>query len=41
MAKPGLQPGSTMDGFHIEELIHRGGMARLWSVSKPGIDMPL
>jgi len=41
MAKPGLQPGSTLDGFHIEELIHRGGMARLWTVSKPGIDMPL
>ncbi len=41
MAKPGLQPGSVLDGFHVEELIHRGGMARLWSVSKPGIDMPL
>ncbi len=41
MAKPGLQPGSTLDGFHIEELIHRGGMARLWSVSKPGVEMPL
>lgn len=41
MAKPGLKPGSVLDGFVIEELIHRGGMARLWSVSKPGIDMPL
>ncbi len=41
MAKPGLEPGSVLDGFVIEGLIHRGGMARLWSVSKPGIDMPL
>src|SRR5579883_885687 len=41
MAKPTLQPGSTLDGFEIGELIHRGGMARLWSVTKPGIDLPL
>ena len=41
MAKPGLTPGSEMDGYHIGELIHKGGMARLWSVTKPGIDMPL
>ena len=41
MAKPGLKPGSDLDGFLIEGLIHRGGMARLWSVSKPGCDMPL
>ncbi len=41
MAKPGLEPGNVLDGFSIEGLIHRGGMAGLWSVSKPGIDMPL
>src|SRR5271157_2742555 len=41
MAKPGLKPGSDLNGFLIEGLIHRGGMARLWSVSKPGCDMPL
>lgn len=41
MAKPDLQPGSTLDGFHIEELLHRGGMATLWRVSKAGIDMPM
>ncbi len=41
MAKPGLEPGSVLDGYVIEGLIHRGGMARLWSVSKPGIDLPL
>jgi len=41
MAKPGLEPGNVLDGFVIEGLIHTGGMARLWSVSKPGIDIPL
>ncbi len=41
MAKPQLEPGSVLDGFVIEGLIHRGGMARLWSVSKSGIDTPL
>src|SRR5208283_4208420 len=41
MAKPGLEPGNVLDGFQIEKLIHRGGMARLWSVTKPGIDIPL
>ncbi len=41
MAKPRLKPGDVLDGFVIGELIHRGGMARLWSVTKPGIDMPL
>jgi hypothetical protein len=41
MAKPTLEPGDVLDGFVMEGLIHRGGMARLWSVKKPGIDMPL
>ncbi len=41
MAKPTLEPGGVLDGFVMEGLIHRGGMARLWSVSKPGIDTPL
>ncbi len=41
MAKAHLEPGGIVDGFRIEELIHRGGMARLWSVTKPGLDMPL
>jgi serine/threonine protein kinase len=41
MVKPGLKPGTELDGFEIEALIHRGGMARLWSVSKPGVEMPL
>jgi nucleotide-binding universal stress UspA family protein len=41
MAKPTLEPGDVLDGFVMERLIHRGGMSRLWSVNKPGIDMPL
>jgi serine/threonine protein kinase len=41
MAKPRLEPGGVIDGFVIEGQIHRGGMSRLWSVTKPGIDMPL
>jgi nucleotide-binding universal stress UspA family protein len=41
MAKPSLEQGGVLDGFVLERLIHRGGMARLWAVSKPGIDMPL
>ncbi|ADP71570.1 serine/threonine protein kinase [Rhodomicrobium vannielii ATCC 17100] len=41
MAKPTLQRGDVLDGFVLEELIHKGGMARLWSVTKPGIDVPM
>lgn len=41
MAKAYLEKGAVLDGFTIEGLIHKGGMARLLSVSKPGIDMPL
>ncbi len=41
MAKPHFEPGDVLDGYVMEGLIHRGGMARLWAVSKPGIEMPL
>ncbi len=41
MAKPSIEPGDVLDGFVMEALIHRGGMARLWSVTKTGIEMPL
>ena len=34
MAKPGLEAGSVLDGFRIEEVLHRGGMATLWRVSQ-------
>ncbi len=36
-----LQPGGTIDGFLIGERVHAGGMATLWSVSRPGDDMPM
>ena len=41
MAKSALTKGDIIDGFVIGDLVHNGGMARLWSVSKAGIDMPL
>jgi serine/threonine protein kinase len=36
-----LQTGATLDGFKIGEKIHTGGMAVLWRVTKPGIDVPI
>jgi serine/threonine protein kinase len=41
MAKTALEPGTEIDGFRIEGLWHRGGMATLWCVSRPGSDMPM
>lgn len=36
MAKTKLETGSTLDGFLIGKLIHRGGMASLWEVTREG-----
>ncbi|WP_377289732.1 protein kinase [Rhizobium sp. SG2393] len=36
-----LTTGSVIDGFTIGELAHRGGMARLWHVTRPDIDFPI
>jgi eukaryotic-like serine/threonine-protein kinase len=41
MVKPSLEPGSIVDGFRIEERTHKGGMATLWSVSRPDITMAM
>ena len=41
MAKTALQPGAVIDGFTIGECLHRGGMATLWSVTRPDFGMPL
>jgi len=41
LVKPSLQKGSIVDGFLVEECLHRGGMATLWRVSKPGVAMPM
>jgi eukaryotic-like serine/threonine-protein kinase len=41
MAKPLHEPGAIVDGFRLEELVHQGGMAALWRVSRPGDTMPM
>ena len=41
MAKVSIEPGAVMDGFTIGECVHRGGMATLWTVTHPGITVPL
>jgi hypothetical protein len=39
--KPSIATGADIDGFTIGECVHRGGMATLWSVTHPGITVPL
>jgi len=41
MTREVLQTGSILDGFKIGEKIHSGGMATLWRVTRPGIDVPI
>jgi serine/threonine protein kinase len=41
MAKPLHEPGAIVDGFRLEEVAHRGGMAAVWRVSRPGMTMPM
>ncbi|KIZ41639.1 MULTISPECIES: bifunctional serine/threonine-protein kinase/universal stress protein [Rhodopseudomonas] len=41
MPKPLLEPGATLDGFVIEQAIHRGGMATLFNVSRADDPMPM
>jgi serine/threonine protein kinase len=41
MVKPLLEPGSTLDGFRLEECLHHGGMATLWRVSREDTSMPM
>src|SRR2546423_13046768 len=41
MTKAKIEPGNVIDGFTIGEQLHSGGMATLWSVSHPGISVPL
>jgi len=41
MPKVQVQPGAVIDGFTIGECVHRGGMAVLWTVTHPGIEVPL
>jgi eukaryotic-like serine/threonine-protein kinase len=41
MAKLSVQPGAVIDGFTVGECLHTGGMATLWSVTRPDIAAPL
>jgi len=41
VARSSVQPGAVIDSFTIGECIHHGGMATLWSVTSPGITVPL
>jgi eukaryotic-like serine/threonine-protein kinase len=41
VAKRSIEPGATIDGFTIADSVHSGGMATLWSVTRPDIAAPL
>ena len=41
MAKAQLTVGMTIDGFVMEERLHRGGMASIWRVSHADIAFPI
>jgi non-specific serine/threonine protein kinase/protein-serine/threonine kinase len=41
MVRPPVEPGAVIDGFTIGERVHSGGMATLWSVTWPDIDVPV
>src|SRR6185436_18412878 len=41
MAKPVIESGAELDGFTIGECVHQDGMATLWTVTHPGINVPL
>src|SRR3569833_944484 len=41
MARPTLESGTVIDGFRLEELLHRGGMSELWRVPRAGADLPM
>ena len=41
MARLSAQPGAVIDGFTVGERVHSGGMATLWSVTRPDIAVPL
>jgi eukaryotic-like serine/threonine-protein kinase len=41
MAQSPIAAGGQLDGFTVGECVHRGGMATLWTVTHPGITVPL
>ena len=41
MAGPSIEPGMVIDGFTVGERVHNGGMATLWSVTRPDMSVPV
>ena len=41
MARLAIESGTVIDGFTVGECVHRGGMATLWSVTRPDIGSSL
>src|ERR1700752_2710647 len=41
MTRSKIERGTVIDGFVIGEQVHSGGMATLWTVTHPGITVPL
>jgi nucleotide-binding universal stress UspA family protein len=41
MSAHSFEAGMVIDGFTLVERLHRGGMATLWEVVKPGLDGPM
>jgi non-specific serine/threonine protein kinase/protein-serine/threonine kinase len=41
MGREIIESGTVIDGFLIGEKIHSGGMATLWRVTRPDIDVPI
>ncbi len=41
MAAHSIAPGAEIDGFVVGEQVHAGGMATLWTVTHPGISVPI
>jgi eukaryotic-like serine/threonine-protein kinase len=41
MARPSIERGMVIDGFTVGDCVHNGGMATLWSVTRPDLSAPL
>src|SRR6476620_5083221 len=41
MVKALIEQGEELDGFTIGECVHQGGMASLWTVTHPSLNVPL
>ena len=41
MARVKIETGVVIDGFQVGNIIHRGGMANLWDVSRAKDDLPM